>query len=772
MANEVANLIFKADTSDIEKAVKRLGYLSDSANDAEKEVGDLAKMADKADDKVDKLGKKTKKTTTAMNGLAKAAKNGRGKLVGFAAGLVGIGAAVGFTKKFIDVNRQFSIMNGQLLTATGSASAAADQFDRLKKFAATTPFDLAQSVDGFVKLKNLGLDPSESSMRSFGNTASAMGKSLNQMVEAVADAATGEFERLKEFGIKASKQGDKVTFVFAGVTTTVANNAAAITGYLKNIGEEKFGDAMSTQAASFTGAISNLGDSFDDLFRRAGEGGALDTMSEAFRSLSESLQSKEAVAGAQAIAKAMAGIIEGGAGSLVGLASFIDKLANLATIEFSIFSGFSMIDKRSAEGVEHMKEAIVDAKDAVADLTEELNDAEVQLKSQENTMDSQITLLKGVQDGLAKVGIGETVTDSIKIYTEKVRTLRLELQLAQQNVLAANEAYNSSFANLTTTPDPDIGGFSPVRSIFDEDQSPIMASSTEDMQGTDPFADVQTASQIAEEAKQAEIDRIKALELEFQTWKGTQAQSELDIMKEQFLMKEEATQEHFDKIIQMEVDKAEGRNEMKADLDNKGFLQQAAQGGNTLKFIEKMKKNELKVEDMTGKQKAKMAIGLGGDILAHAAKNSETAFKMQKGLKIATTIQDTYSAAMGAYSSLAPIPFVGPALGIAAAGMAIAGGMANVKAIQATQFNKSGAGGSVAKPTMPSGGGGGGVSAASVADIAPMQEAANDEQAVAAPSVVNVTVDGTIDPTGARRIIEAINEATEDGLEINALVGT
>ena len=35
-----------------------------------------------------------------------------------------------------------------------------------------------------------------------------MGKDLSQMIEAVADATTGEFERLKEFGIKAGKEGD------------------------------------------------------------------------------------------------------------------------------------------------------------------------------------------------------------------------------------------------------------------------------------------------------------------------------------------------------------------------------------------------------------------------------------------------------------------------------------------------------------------------------------------------------------------------------------
>ncbi len=69
------------------------------------------------------------------------------------------------------------------------------------------------------------------------------------------------------------------------------------------------------------------------------------------------------------------------------------------------------------------------------------------------------------------------------------------------------------------------------------------------------------------------------------------------------------------------------------------------------------------------------------------------------------------------------------------------------------------------------GGGGGGGGAAGAASAAPIQPAANDE-IVAAPQAINVTVDGSIDPTGARRIIEAINEATEDGLEINALVGT
>ena len=84
-------------------------------------------------------------------------------------------------------------------------------------------------------MKSLGLVPTESALKSFGNTSAAMGKDLTQMIEAVADATTGEFERLKEFGIKAKQNGDEVSLTFQGVTTTIGNNAQEITRYLLGI---------------------------------------------------------------------------------------------------------------------------------------------------------------------------------------------------------------------------------------------------------------------------------------------------------------------------------------------------------------------------------------------------------------------------------------------------------------------------------------------------------------------------------------------------------
>ena len=178
----------------------------------------------------------------------------------------------------VAANREYQKLSAMLVTATGSVSGAAQAFGRLQKFAATTPYSLNETVDAFIKLKNLGLDPSEDALRSFGNTAAAMGKPLNQMIEAVADAATGEFERLKEFGIKARQQGTQVSLTFQGVTKTIGNNSAEITKYLTDIGNVEFAGAMDRQAKTLDGRLSNLADSAAALARAIGDAGLNDAL--------------------------------------------------------------------------------------------------------------------------------------------------------------------------------------------------------------------------------------------------------------------------------------------------------------------------------------------------------------------------------------------------------------------------------------------------------------------------------------------------------------
>lgn len=192
--------------------------------------------------------------------------------------LGGLMATAFVGRQIVDTITKFEKLEASLRTVTGSAEKAGVAFSFIQDFAATTPFQLEEVTDAFIKLKALGLTPSKEALTSYGNTASAMGKSLNQMIEAVADAATGEFERLKEFGIKAKSQGDQVTFTFQGVSTTVGKNSREIETYLRSIGDVQFAGAMEEQADTLNVSLSNMGDAFSKLVKAIGDAGLTDLL--------------------------------------------------------------------------------------------------------------------------------------------------------------------------------------------------------------------------------------------------------------------------------------------------------------------------------------------------------------------------------------------------------------------------------------------------------------------------------------------------------------
>jgi phage tail tape-measure protein len=197
-----------------------------------------------------------------------------------AGGMVAKGAAAGTAllgAVVLKTSADFEKMRTQIRNLEGDEKAAEKSFANITKFAKETPYSLEQVTAGFIKLRAMGLDASNDSMRAYGDLAATMGKSMDEVINAVADAATGEFERLKEFGIKAKTVGDNVQFTFKGVTTTVKKNAESIEDYIQKVGKmEGVGGAMAGQMSTAYGMISNLQDSLAQFFDEVGRAGVLD----------------------------------------------------------------------------------------------------------------------------------------------------------------------------------------------------------------------------------------------------------------------------------------------------------------------------------------------------------------------------------------------------------------------------------------------------------------------------------------------------------------
>ncbi len=109
--------------------------------------------------------------------------------------------------------------------------------------------------------------------------------------------------------------------------------------------------------------------------------------------------------------------------------------------------------------------------------------------------------------------------------------------------------------------------------------------------------------------------------------------------------------------------------------------------------MNKVKRDLMAQEDaLAWKQAGQGHLELSNFVQGSLNQNIGWQFRLFKALAIQTAIIDTWAAATAAQKAMSGIPFVGPALGIAAAGVAIAAGIARVGKIKATKPPKAATG--------------------------------------------------------------------------------
>jgi hypothetical protein len=294
-------------------------------------------------------------------------KAAEGNITNFAAAhsaaLIGTGAAMvglvgGVAAYGVSLASGFQDAGVSLTNLYGSADIAREKFKWMVDFAAQTPFEFKEIQDAAIKLKSFGMDI-EDYGRIMGDTAANMGKSINDIVEAYADAGQGEFERLKEFGVKAvvvqndnlnkyAQYGAKVNDTVLTYTDKTGkqmaqvvdrNNSQMVYSTLNNIFdiEKGFQGAMETRSKTFSGMLSAIKDNLSfgladlvgyDMATMEVEtnslmsvlmslAGVAETVTSAFANMPESMQTAITIIGVGAVA---AGGLAVGIG-LVGAAS-------------------------------------------------------------------------------------------------------------------------------------------------------------------------------------------------------------------------------------------------------------------------------------------------------------------------------------------------------------------------------------------------------------------------------------------------------------------
>ncbi|MGL5655355.1 MAG: hypothetical protein ACRCXY_00790 [Fusobacteriaceae bacterium] len=185
---------FNKSLSSVGTVVSNIGRASSSGfskfknylTEGEKGASRLEKAVKKMDERMSKIGSK-----------------GFGKLTNFASNAAKGVAAVGVATGVMAIKGAADLETYSMMLETafkGNKTQAQDYYKWANKFANETPYSNAEVIEGTVKLSMRGIDPKEV-LGKVGDLAASLGKPIDQAVEAILDAATGEMERMKEFGI-------------------------------------------------------------------------------------------------------------------------------------------------------------------------------------------------------------------------------------------------------------------------------------------------------------------------------------------------------------------------------------------------------------------------------------------------------------------------------------------------------------------------------------------------------------------------------------------
>lgn len=691
-----------------------------------------------AEKKLVQLEKTGTKTTKTVEGFGARMTKGLGALYAFATGAAVVTASIAALKAVIEKTAEFQKLRAGLVTATGSIEKANIAFEALQDYAQSTPSSLIEVTEAFTKLVNYGLTPSERALTAYGNTASAMGKSLNQMVEAVADATTGEFERLKEFGIKAKTEGDNITFRFRGVSTTVRNTASEIEKYLIELSEKNFGGAMEEQMKTLNGQLSAVGDEWDKLLANIGENGLGDAAGSGIQMVIDLLTELNAmIASGELQANLDAWTL--------GWREFGGAATESFHEIFDSFNGMTAGISASGEGlitdlIEHFQrlplkwkagaEVIGSIMFALVDTAVQVGKAIYEAFAARFDMLVNTAVISGRAIGAAlkspldALSIGQQAAADIASQVENANArigkaneqaaakIKIDWEVGVDGAMKALKDYNDSVAKIESATKKG----QDARAKYDAEVAKRRAEGKDRLAGMGVGVDTQgnkSSKKGGGGGKSQEDSEWETLEktlrdqetlisesyqrrfelIEKNTRDGSAYQAELEIsLTEKYAEEQERRiakmKEQPEKMFQAFAEEErlieESYAKRKEIILNATELTEAERlkmlEEAELQYTSSMRKHEI--------ERNKMALGLASDFFGNlstiAGAFGKKGAKIAKAAAIAQTTIKTYESATSAYASLAGIPYVGPALGAVAAAAAVAAGMANIQKIRSS----------------------------------------------------------------------------------------
>ena len=284
---------------------------------AETEFGKVAKAAENAGARIQSSLREatysaaastqaaTSKMQESFAGIDASIKNVFSSLSLLTGGLTAMTAA----KQVIEIASTFEQLEIRLNAVMGSSKEGEKAFNWIKQFAINTPYSVQQTTDAFMQLKNFGLDPMDGTLQKVSDASAKYGKS--------ADTAQRVTLALGQAWARGKLQGqDTLQMIDAGIPVydLLSKATGKTTAEIQDMSEKgtmgrdvmrKLIDQMGVEGAgaaaakmnSYAGAISNMGDAFENSVDKMRKQGGFSFLTQSILGFTEAIPGMMSVVG-------------------------------------------------------------------------------------------------------------------------------------------------------------------------------------------------------------------------------------------------------------------------------------------------------------------------------------------------------------------------------------------------------------------------------------------------------------------------------------------
>lgn len=172
----------------------------------------------------------------------------------------------------IQANKVYEDMSAKLSALTGDIDSAKDKFWELNALEDKTAIATDKLAQAYLTLGNNGLNRTTKQLEKYAAIAQGTNKDITGLAQNISNFVNGRLQSLKEYGITAERNGNKVVMSFKGEKKEIEATSEALEQYLGQLADTQFGGVLEARTGTLTASFERLQNAWGTLTTRIMDG--------------------------------------------------------------------------------------------------------------------------------------------------------------------------------------------------------------------------------------------------------------------------------------------------------------------------------------------------------------------------------------------------------------------------------------------------------------------------------------------------------------------